>query len=411
MRPGEPHAPGRSRLTLATSPGDTPAMFSRRLPARAELNPLTRTLQHLRASGAAITDLTESNPTRVGLSYPPDLLNALSQPRALRYDPEPLGLPDARRAVALDHLRRGVEVDPEQVVLAASTSEAYTWLFKLLCDPGDAVLVPRPSYPLFEHLTRLEGVRAVPYDLTYHGRWEIDVAVVRAGPPDVKAVIVVSPNNPTGSFVSARDLAEVSAVCGARGWSLVADEVFADYPLECDDPLRDVAAHSDVLAWTLGGLSKSIGLPQVKLGWMVVGGPVAARREALARLELIADSFLSVSTPVQVAAADLLARGAGVRAQIHERVSANLRALRAIAGAFTACEVLRVEGGWSAVLRVPATRSEEQLVLDLLERAHVLVHPGFFFDFQHEAFIVLSLLAEPQRFAAAAERVLRMAQS
>jgi alanine-synthesizing transaminase len=389
----------------------TAGLFSERLPAYAELNALTRALGRLRASGAAVTDLTESNPTRVGLSYPPDLLSALSAPRALRYEPEPFGLPEARRAVAVDHLRRGVQVDPDQVVLTASTSEAYTWLFKLLCDPDDAVLVPRPSYPLFEHLTRLEGVRALPYDLAYHGRWEIDAAALRAAPPEVKAVIVVSPNNPTGSFVSTGDLADLSAVCDVRGWPLIVDEVFADYPLESDDPVRDIAVNSNVLAFTLGGLSKSLGLPQVKLGWMVVGGPPALREQALARLELIADSFLSVNTPVQLAAADLLARGAAVRGQIHDRIRTNLRSLREIARPFTAAEVLRAEGGWSAVVRVPATRTEEQLVLDLLEHERVLVHPGFFFDFQHEAFVVLSLLPEPQGFATAAHRVLQVAQS
>jgi alanine-synthesizing transaminase len=392
----------------------TPAagpMFSQRLPAHAEPNPLTRALGRLRASGAAVVDLTESNPTRVDLSYPPDLLNGLSAPGALRYDPEPFGLPDARRAVALDHRRRGAQVDSDQVVLTASTSEAYTWLFKLLCDPGDAVMVPRPSYPLFEHLTRLEGVRALPYDLAYHGRWEIDMAALRTAPPEVKAVIVVSPNNPTGSFVSAADLAELSAICGVRGWPVIVDEVFADYPLESADPVRDVAVHSNVLAWTLGGLSKSLGLPQVKLGWMVVGGPRALQKQALGRLELIADSFLSVGTPAQIAAAELLERGAAVRAQIHARVRTNLRSLRDIARSFTACEVLRVEGGWSAVVRVPATRTEEQLVLDVLEHERVLVHPGFFFDFRHEAFVVLSLLPEPQRFAMAVDRVLRLAQS
>jgi alanine-synthesizing transaminase len=386
-------------------------MFSQRLPASAELNRLTHTLGHLRASGAAVIDLTDANPTRVGLTYPPDLLSALSAPRALCYEPQPFGLPEARRAVAHDHLGRGVQVDPDQVVLTASTSEAYTWLFKLLCNPGDAVMVPRPSYPLFEHLTRLEGVRALPYDLAYHGRWEIDLAALRTAPPDVKAVIVVSPNNPTGSFVSAGELADLWALCDARGWPLVVDEVFADYPLESDDPVRDIAVHGSVLAFTLGGLSKAVGLPQVKLGWMVVGGPATACRAALAGLELIADSFLSVNTPVQVAAADLLGRGAAVRAQIHERVRTNLRSLRAIARSFTACEVLRVEGGWSAVVRVPATRSEEQLVLDLLEHERVLVHPGYFFDFPQEAFLVLSLLPEPQRFATAADRVLRVAQS
>jgi len=384
-------------------------MFSQRLAGHAELNALTQALKRLRASGAAIVDLTESNPTRVGLAYPPDLLLALSAPDGLHYKPAPLGLLDARRAVAADHLRRGVQVDPDQVVLAASTSEAYTWLFKLLCDPGDAVMVPRPSYPLFEHLTRLEGVRAVPYDLAYHGRWEVDTAAVRAAPADIKAVIVVSPNNPTGSFVSAADLAALSVSCAARGCALIVDEVFTEYPLETDAPVRDVAVHSNVLAFTLGGFSKALGLPQVKLAWMVVGGPAAGREPALARLELIADSFLSVGTPVQLAAAELLARGSAVRAHIHERIRTNLRVLREIARDFTATEVLRVEGGWSAVVRVPATRSEEQLVLDLLEREHVLVHPGFFFDFQHEAFIVLSLLPEPQAFATAVNRVLQVA--
>ena len=238
---------------------------------------------------------------------------------------------------------------------------------------------------------------------------KIDVDTLRTAPPAVKAAIVVSPNHPTGSFVSAADLAELSAVCDVRGWPLIVDEVFADYPLESAAPVRDVAVHSNGLAFTLGGLSKSLGLPQVKLGWMVVGGPPALRASAQAGLELIADSFLSVGTPVQVAAADLLARGATVRTQIHERVRTNLRALREIASAFTAVEVLRAEGGWSAVVRVPATRSEEQLVLELLEHDHVLVHPGFFFDFQHEAFVVLSLLPEPQRFLMAAERVLRVA--
>jgi len=386
-------------------------MLSRRLPPHADVNALTRALAARRAAGRPIADLTASNPTRAGFSYPPDLLAPLASARALRYEPHPFGMDAAREAVAREHARRGVTIDPGRVVLTASTSEAYTWLFKLLCDPGDTVLVPRPSYPLFEHLTRLEGVCAVPFHLEYHGRWEIDFETLDAAPARTRAVVIVSPNNPTGSFVGARELERLFALCGDRGWTLVADEVFADYPLEAEAPITDVAARADVPCVTLGGLSKSAGLPQLKLGWMVIGGPQAACAAALAGLELIADSFLSVGTPVQVAAGDLLERGAAIRAQIHGRTRANLATLRAAATSFPACEVLRAEGGWSAVVRVPATRSEEQLILELLDREGVLVHPGYFFDFPREAFLVLSLLPPPEIFSDAAARVLRFATS
>ena len=386
-------------------------MFSRRLPPHADLNALTRTLARRRADGAAVVDLTESNPTRAGIVYPPDLLRGLADPAALRYEPHAFGLRSAREAVARDHSRRGAAIDPGHVVLTASTSEAYAWLFKLLCDPGASVLVPRPSYPLFEHLTRLEGVCAVPYDLEYHGRWDIDFTTLADAPASTRAIIVVSPNNPTGSYVSAGDVERLSAVCRAREWALIVDEVFADYPLEADAPVTDIAARSDVLTFTLGGLSKSAGLPQLKLGWIVAGGPPGARDAALAGLELVADSFLSVATPVQLAAADLLERAASIRTQIHERARANLATLRDGARSFEACEVLRTEGGWSAVIRVPATRSEEQLVLDLLEHEGILVHPGYFFDFQREAYVVSSLLPPPEVFRDASMRLLRFANS
>ena len=382
-------------------------MFSSRLPPQTDTNELTRALAELRAAGVAIADLTESNPTRAGIPYPDGLLASLAQPRALEYEPHPLGLPSARAAVAADHRRRGVEIDPAHVALTASTSEAYSWLFKLLCDPGERVLVPRPSYPLFEHLTRLEGIRAEPYDLEYHGRWEIDADQLRAAPGDVKAILVVSPNNPTGSYISSAELGRLSAVCRDRRWALVADEVFADYPLDESSPLTDIAAKSGVLSFTLAGLSKSVGLPQVKLGWIVAGGPAAQRDAALAALELIADTFLSVGTPVQLALPELLRQGAAIRTAIQRRTRDNLQALRDAARRFPACDVLRVDGGWSAVVRVPATRSEERLVLDLLEREHVLVHPGYFFDFRSEAFIVISLLPDPAIFGDAIARVLR----
>jgi aspartate/methionine/tyrosine aminotransferase len=384
---------------------------SSRLPRESAPNALSLAVDALRRSGTSYIDLTESNPTRAGISYPDDLLRALSAPDALRYQPHPLGLASAREAVAADHARRGAHVDPGQVVLSASTSEMYAWLFKLLCDAGESVLVPRPSYPLFEHLTRLEGVRAESYRVEYHGRWEIDVESVAAAPAGTRAVLLVSPNNPTGSFVSARELEALVRICRDRDWALIVDEVFADYVLDAVNPATDIAARADVLTFSMGGASKSLGLPQVKLGWTLVGGPAADRATALEGLELIADTFLSVSTPVQVAAADLLERGAVVRAAIQTRIRANLAAARQIAARHPSCDLLPVEGGWSAVVRVPATKPEEHLVLDLLSRERVLVHPGYFFDFEHEAFLIVSLLVPEMDFADAFVRTLRFAEA
>ena len=388
-------------------------MFSNRLPPNIVPNALSRRLAALTAGGSTYVDLTESNPTRAGFAYPRDLLRGLADECALRYEPQPFGLTMAREAVAADHARRGAQVGAAQVVLTASSSEAYTWLFKLLCNPGDQVLVPRPSYPLFEHLTRLEAIEAAPYDLEYHRRWEVDLASVARGvTPRTRAVLVVSPNNPTGSYLKTRELEGLAVICEERGLALVADEVFADYALDApDDCATDVALRIDVLAFTLGGLSKTVGLPQLKLGWIVVGGAPARRAPALAALELIADSYLSVATPVQVAAADLLNRGGAIRASVLMRARQNLSILREHARTFPGCDVLECEGGWYAVIRVPATRSEEDLVLDLLDRERILVHPGYFFDFSREAYLVVSLLPAPEVFADAAARMLQFAST
>jgi aspartate/methionine/tyrosine aminotransferase len=386
-------------------------MFSNRLPGHADVNALSRAVARLKSAGTSIVDLTESNPTHVDLPYELDLLSAAASERALCYDPQPFGLRTAREAVSADYARRGVAVDPECIVLSASTSEAYSWLFKLLCNPGESVLIPQPSYPLFEHLTRLESVRAVPYQLEYHGRWEIDFEEIAAATDDVRAVLLVSPNNPTGSYVTPREADTLAGICRERGWALVSDEVFAEYALDEETPATEIARRASVLSFTLGGASKSLGLPQMKLAWTIVDGPVKQRIEALSRLELIADTFLPVNTPVQVAAPDLFRRAAPIRQAIHERVSRNLSAARDVARAYPACEVLRVEGGWTAVVRVPATRSEEALTLGLVQDEHVLVHPGFFFDFSHEAFVIVSLLPQEDVFVEAFARVLRYASA
>jgi len=383
-------------------------MFSERTHWDLRPNRLAERLAAKRAAGARILDLTESNPTRAGLPCPDDILAALARAEARRYEPRPFGLPAAREAVAADFARRGFPVGPDRVVLSASTSEAYAFLFKLLCDPGDEVLVPRPGYPLFEFLGTLESVRVLPYPLACDGEWHLDLSALRAAVgPRTRAVVVVSPHNPTGHCLKRDERGALEALCAERGLALVSDEVFADYTFR-DDPRRAASGARDgpALAFALGGLSKSCGLPQLKLAWTAVTGPEPLRRDALARLEVVADTYLSVSTPVQVAAPELLSRREELSAPIRARVRANLEALRAAIGAGCPATLLEPEGGWSAVLRVPATRTEEERVTRLLEERDVLVHPGYFFDFPHEAFLVLSLLTPESDFAEGVARVL-----
>lgn len=383
-------------------------MFSARLPLGSSPNPLSRALDRLQAGEIPYLDLTESNPTRVGLEYPPDLLEPLADARGLVYRPAPLGLPAAREAVAGEFARRGVAVPPERIALTASSSEAYGLLFKLLCDPGDRVLVPVPSYPLFEHLTRLEGVEADAYGLRHDGAWELDLAGLRAAvTPRTRAVLVVSPNNPTGSILARRELEGVAALCAERSLALIGDEVFADYLL-CPRPggVSSVMEQDRALAFSLGGLSKSVGLPQLKLGWIGVGGPADLVGPAREGLEFLGDSYLSVATPVQLAAPALLARGAAIREQIQRRTRENLARLKGAVAAHPACRLLSPEGGWCAVLQVPAVRSEEAMALELLEQERILVHPGYFYDFPREGFLVLSLLPAEAAFAEALPRLL-----
>ena len=384
-------------------------MFSSRLPPYLARNRLTQALDATRAAGEPIIDLTLSNPTRAGFDYPPDLLAPLSDPHALTYDPRPFGSIDARRAVAGDYARQGLDVSPDRIVLTASTSDAYSLLFKLLANPGDEILVPRPSYPLFDHLTRLESVIARPYDLEYHGAWTIDMASVeRAFSDRTCALLVVSPNNPTGSFVKRDELDRLVALSAEHDAAIVADEVFLDYELEpgAARAAGRVSLRRDVLSFSLGGLSKSAGLPQVKLGWIAVAGPETIVDAALARLELICDTYLSVSTPAQVAAAALLDRGAGVRAQIAERVGTNYSWL-ASKSVSSSCTCHRAEGGWYAVLQVPTLEPEEDLVVRLLRKDGVLTHPGYFFDFHHESFLIVSLLTSTAAFSEGVGRILR----
>ena len=386
-------------------------MFSSRLRQSAARNRLAVALDRRRAAGLPVVDLTLSNPTRAGFSYPPDLLQPLAQTRALCYEPDPFGLRSARQAVADDFARRGVPVSMDRIVLTASTSEAYSLLFKLLCDPGDAVLAPRPSYPLVEHLTELDGVALDHYGLELHGRWAVDVHALReklSAPPAgkrIRAIVLITPNNPTGSIVKDAELEAIAALAREHQLAIIADEVFADYPISGPPPASVLRQHT-ALTFALGGLSKTVGLPQVKLGWIGVGGPSVLVEDAMERLETISDAYLSVSTPVQVAAPELLKAGTAIRAQIQQRVRDNFVALSKMASRYPSCSIMPVEAGWHAVMQVPAVTSEEMIVLDVLDRAGILVHPGYFFDFEREAFLVISLLPEPAVFADAVQTLL-----
>lgn len=386
--------------------------FSSRLDWDLRPNALSELLRQKRDAGAAVLDLTESNPTRVDLAYAEEeILGALLDPAVLTYEPSPRGLARTRADVAGYYVERGRNIDPEQVVLTASTSEAYSYLFRLLADPGDELLVPRPSYPLFEFLAGLDSVQVVHYPLPYDDGWWLDLDGLRARlTPRSRAVLAVNPNNPTGSFLKKDEWERLVELCAGRDLALVIDEVFSDYAFGPD--LRRAPAGGEggpVLTFTLNGLSKIAGLPQMKLAWIVVEGPPTLREQAIERLELVADTYLSPSAPTQHAAGRWLALQAPFQQRMMSRLRGNLEALRR-AAAGSPCQVLDVEGGWYATLRLPRTHREQDWVLAFLREDNVLVQPGFFYDFESEPFAVISLLPPPQIFREGIARLMRRAR-
>jgi aspartate/methionine/tyrosine aminotransferase len=373
-------------------------------------NPLARALEHKRASGARITDLTESNPTRCGFAYPEAaILGALSSPLSLRYQPDPRGLLEARASIVHYYEDLGATVSADRIVLTASTSEAYSFVFRLLADPGDEVIVPAPSYPLFDFLTELDSVKTRTYALRYDGGWHVDLASVRAALTSrTRAIVLIHPHNPTGAFLKADEVSALDEIAAGAGAALVCDEVFADYAVGADiSRCATTAGERHALTFTLSGLSKVAGLPQLKLGWIAVSGQSDIRDEALERLEIIADSYLSVNTPAQLALRALLAQRRTIQEQIRARIIAN-RTTLAHASAGKAWQVLPAEGGWYALIRMPRRETEEEWVLRLLEDGNVLVHPGFFFDFADESLLVVSLLPPAADVAGGAEAIDQM---
>lgn len=370
-------------------------MFSHRTNWKLETNLFTRTQEELRARGEKLLDLSVANPTECGFEYDAGaILAALQNPRGLEYDPQPKGLRAAREAVARYYQEdQGAAVDPEALILTTSTSEAYSYVFRLLCNPHDEILVPKPSYPLFDFLADLQDVTLVPYSLEYAHGWFVDFhSVIRALTPRTRAVLLVHPNNPTGSYQRAEEIQQWNQLCRDRNLALIVDEVFLDYPL---DGIRrpSFVTNRDALTFTLNGLSKIAGLPQMKIGWLAASGPQELTQGAMQRLEVIADTFLSVSSPSQYAVEGLLEQRKSLQRQIRERVRENLSTLRSQVSDQQNVELLDAEGGWYAVLRVSGCKSEEELAIELMREHRVIVHPGHFFDFPREGYLVLSLIA------------------
>jgi aspartate/methionine/tyrosine aminotransferase len=383
-------------------------MFSDRTNWKLAHNRFTQALDEVRAAGATVLDLTVSNPTRVGLRYDEAaILGALASPKSLDYNPQPKGLRQARDAVVVyyrdAHAVPGL--DPEQLVLTSSTSEGYSYVFRLLCNPGDEVLVPQPSYPLFEFLADLQDVKLVPYPLIYDHGWQMDFPSMRnVISPRTRGVVVVHPNNPTGSYVQTHEGRLLNSFCREHGLALIADEVFLDYAHDRKSR-SSFAGNREVLTFTLSGLSKISGLPQMKLSWIATRGPEEQLAAAMARLEVIADTYLSMSAPVQWAAPVLLDQRTSIQRQIMDRVLANLEELDRQLALQNTCQRLSVESGWYAILRVPVTKSDEELAIELLQERAVLVHPGHFFDFPSDGYLVLSLIAPAAKFAEGVRRL------
>jgi alanine-synthesizing transaminase len=384
-------------------------MFSKRTAWNLEPNPLSEALANRLSSGKPVIDLTESNPTKCGFYFETEqILGALSHPASLHYDPVPQGLLLARNAVADYYRARGCAINVNDIFLTTSTSEAYSFLFRTLCNPGDELLIPQPGYPLFNFLADIQDVTTVRYPLVYDYGWQIDFhALQRAMTPRTRGIIVVNPNNPTGHFCKADDMDRLNQLCLERELALVADEVFLDFSIG-EDLLPSFASNNKALTFTMSGLSKISGLPQMKVAWLIATGPQALKQQAVARLEVIADTYLSMNTPMQLALPVLLELRHNFQQQCAERTRNNLAQLDKLLSTQKLCTRLNLEGGWYAILRVPVTGSDEELALELLNTHGVYVHPGHFYDFPTDGYLVVSLITPQLPFAAGMEALVAL---
>ncbi|HVS89713.1 MAG TPA: pyridoxal phosphate-dependent aminotransferase [Candidatus Acidoferrum sp.] len=382
-------------------------MFADRTNWNLNPNRLSEARVRHRSTGKPLFDLTASNPTECGFTYDGEaVLRALSNPAAISYEPNPKGLEVARRAVAAYYAARNTHVSIEDIILTTSTSEAYSYIFRTLCNPADELLVPEPSYPLFGFLADIQDVKLIRYPLLYDDGWQIDFhALERAITPRTRGVIVVHPNNPTGHFAKPEEVAKLDEICSARRIALIADEVFLDFALAEKKP-PSLATNRGALTFTMSGLSKISGLPQMKAAWLITTGPEPQKSQALARLEVIADTYLSMNEPVQLAIPAFLEQRHAFQQQVMARVRKNLGELDLQLAAHKSCRRLHTEGGWYAVLRVPAMRSDEDLAVDLLTTKNVYVHPGHFYDFPADGYLIVSLITSEPDFAEGIGRLL-----
>ena len=383
-------------------------MFSRRTDWKLTHNRFTEAQLEIEKTGRKLLDLAVSNPTRVGVEHDRQILQSLLNPEAMDYDPQPKGLLSARKAVANYYREqyKGIHFDPESLILTTSTSEGYSYVFRLLCNPEDEILVPKPSYPLFEFLADLQDVKLVPYPLIYDHGWQIDFpSLEKAVNSRTRAVVIVHPNNPTGSYANQNEQSSLNKFCNEHGLALIVDEVFLDY---AHDGIRRLtfAANHQALTFTLSGLSKISAWPQMKLAWIAASGPAEQLHAAMQRMEVIADTYLSVNAPIQLAVPVFLEQRKKVQPFLLRHIQTNLMELDRLLASQKSCARLNVEGGWYAVLRVPVTQSDEDLAIAIMKNLSVLVHPGHFYDFSRDGYLVVSLITESKQFSEGVKRIL-----
>ena len=384
-------------------------MFADRTSWNLKPNRLAEALERHKSSGRKLLDLSASNPTECGFRYDASaIIRSLCTPASLQYHPDPRGLKSARQAVSDYYAALGENVAVEDLLLTASTSEAYSFVFRLLCNPGDELLIPTPSYPLFDFLADVNDIKLTRYALFYDHGWHIDLhALKQAITPRTRGIILVHPNNPTGHFTKPEETTQLNEICSANSMAIIADEVFLDFALgNAGHAHQSFVANSAALTFTMSGISKVSGLPQMKFAWLAVSGPDKMKTESLARLEMIADTYLSLNAPIQLASPVLLQQRSGFQQQLMDRVRKNLAHLDTELAQARKVTRLEVEGGWYAVLRIPATRPDEEFAIDLLEKNDVYLHPGHFYDFSGDGYLVISLITPEQDFSEGLHRLL-----